>query len=102
MKEVKAYIHANRAADVVRALKKAGFTSLMLVDVKGTFEALRNQEQEYSTELGSRVITEVKLELVCETDKLDEVIELIATNAKTGRERSGAIYISDITAYHQF
>jgi len=102
MKEVKAYIHVNRAADVVRVLKKAGFTSLMLVDVKGTFEALRNQEQEYSTDLGARVITEVKLELVCKADQLDEVIKLIEDNAKTGRERSGAIYVSDITAYHQF
>ncbi len=102
MKEVKAYIHVNRAADVVRVLKKAGFTSLMLVDVKGTFEALRAQEQEYSADLGSRIITEVKLELVCKSDQLDEVVELIKDNAKTGRERSGAIYISDITAYHQF
>lgn len=102
MKEVKAYIHANRAADVVRALKKAGFTSLMLVDVKGTFEALRNQEQEYSTELGARVITEVKLELVCERDQLDEVVGLIEENGKTGNERSGAIYVSNISAYHQF
>ncbi len=102
MKEVKAYIHANRAADVVRVLRKAGFTSLMMVEVKGTFEALDAQEQEYSTELGARVITEIKLELVCQNDQVDEAIALIKDNAQTGRERSGAIYISDITAYHQF
>ncbi len=102
MKEVKAYIHVNRAADVVRVLKKAGFTSLMLVEVKGTFAALDAQEQEYSTELGARVITEIKLELVCQDEQVDEVVGLIRDNAQTGRERSGAIYISDITAYHQF
>ncbi len=102
MKEVKAYIHNNRAADVVRALRKAGFTSLTVVDVKGTFEALDAEEQEYSTELGTRVITEAKIELACKADQLDEVIELVKDNAKTGMERSGAIYVSDITAYHQF
>ncbi len=101
MKEVKAYIHANRAADVVRALRKSGHTSLMIVDVKGTFEALDAHEQEYSTELGARVITEVKLELVCQTEQLAEVVNLIKDNAKTGMDRSGAIYVSDIEAYHQ-
>ena len=100
MKEVKAYIHANRAADVVRALRKAGHTSLMIVDVKGTFAALDAHEQEYSTELGARVITEVKLELVCQTEHVSEVVNLITDNAKTGMERSGAIYVSDIVAYH--
>lgn len=102
MKEVKAFIHANRASDVVRALRKAGFTSITFVDVKGTFDALDAQEQEYSTELGTQVITEIKLELVCLTDKLDEVITLIKANGKTGRERSGAIYVSDVNDYHQF
>ena len=101
MREVKAYIHANRAADVVRALRKAGFTSLMVVDVKGTFEALDAGEQEYSTELGARVITEVKLELVCKADQLAGVVALIKDNAKTGMDRSGAIYVSDILEYHQ-
>ncbi|PHS39019.1 MAG: transcriptional regulator [Robiginitomaculum sp.] len=102
MKEVKAYIHVNRAADVVRALKKAGFTSLMLAEVKGTFEALDAQEQEYSADLGARVITEIKLELVCQDGQVAEVVSLIKDNAQTGRERSGAIFISDITVYHQF
>ena len=102
MKEVKAYIHANRAADVVRVLRKAGFTSLMVVDVKGTFKALDAGEQEYSTELGARVITEVKLELVCASDQIVDVVKMIKDNAKTGMERSGAIYVSDIVAYHQF
>ena len=101
MKEVKAYIHANRAADVVRVLRNAGFTSLMVVDVKGTFQAMDAQEQEYSTELGARVITEVKLELVCKTEQLTDVVNLIKDNAKTGMERSGAIYVSEIVAYHQ-
>lgn len=102
MKEVKAYIHVNRAADVVRALRKAGFTSLMVVDVKGTFAALDAEEQEYSTELGTKVITETKIELVCKAGQMKEVIELIKDNAKTGMERSGAIYISEIQSYHQF
>ena len=34
MREIKAYIHRNRAADVVPALRKADFGHFTLVDVK--------------------------------------------------------------------
>ncbi len=102
MKEIKAYIHVNRAADVIRALKKNGYSSLMMTEVKGSFEALRMQEQEYSTELGAKVITEIKLELVCQNNQVEEVVDIIKTNADTGRNRSGAIYVSEVLAYHRF
>lgn len=65
MKEIKAYIHRNRVADVVRALRHAGFHNLSIIDVKGLLKALDSQEQDYSIEIGDEVITEVKLELVC-------------------------------------
>ena len=35
MKETKAFIHRNRAADVIRALQGAGYGNLSVVDVKG-------------------------------------------------------------------
>jgi len=65
MKEVKAFIHRNRAADVIRALKGAGFGNLSVVDVKGMLAALDERERDHSMELGEETITEVKLELVC-------------------------------------
>lgn len=101
MKEIKAYIHRNRAADVVRALRKAKLGHFTLVDVKQVLSALETDGQEYSTEFGARVLTEVKLELVCAPERLDEALSLITANAKTGQPDSGCIYISDITASHQ-
>jgi len=68
------------------------------VDVKGMVKALDEKEQQYSTELGDRVITEVKLELVCEDDRLSEAADLIRANGKTDMEESGFIYVSKITA----
>jgi len=98
MKEVKAFIHRNRAADVVRALRKAGFTTITVVDVKGVIRALEAKDQEYSTELGARVMTEIKLELFCGADRLDEAVKLIRENAQTGQSDSGCIYISDVSS----
>ena len=98
MIEIKAFIHRSRAASVVRALRKGGFTNMTAVDVKGMVKALDEKEQQYSTELGDRVITEVKLELVCEDDRLSEAADLIRANGKTDMEESGFIYVSQITA----
>ena len=39
MKEVKAFIHRNRIADVVHALKTAGFRNISVIDVKGMLKA---------------------------------------------------------------
>jgi nitrogen regulatory protein P-II 1 len=97
MKEIKAFIHRNRAADVVRALRKSEFTTISVVDVKGVIRALEAKDQEYSTELGARVMTEVKLELFCDVDRLNEAIKLIQENAQTGQPDSGSIYVSDVS-----
>ncbi len=99
MKEIKAFIHRNRAADVIRALKGAGFSNLSVVDVKGMLAALDERERDYSIELGEETITEVKLEVVCEDEnRTAEAVRLIQENAKTGQPEAGWIYISEIQA----
>jgi nitrogen regulatory protein P-II 1 len=96
MKEIKAFIHRNRITDVIHALKEAGFRHLSIVDVKGTLKALDNKEQNYSVELGSAVITEIKLELVCDDARVDEATQLIRQHARTGQTDAGWIYVTDI------
>ncbi|HFD86386.1 MAG TPA: P-II family nitrogen regulator [Gammaproteobacteria bacterium] len=96
MKEIKAFIHRNRITDVIHALQAAGFLNLSIIDVKGTLKALDNQEQDYSVELGSVVITEMKLELVCDEARVEEAIQLIQQHARTGQTDAGWIYVIDI------
>ena len=96
MKEIKAIIHRNRIADVVHALKSAGFGNLCIVGAKGMLKALDSKEQDYSVELGDAVITEFKLELVCEDERVDEATALIEQQARTGQDDAGWIYVIDI------
>jgi len=97
MKEVKAFVHRNRIADVMHALEKAGFNRLSVIDVKGMLKAMDEKERGYSVELGESVITEVKLELVCENDsRATEAIDIIRTQADTGQPDAGWIYVSEI------
>ncbi len=97
MKEIKAYIHRNRIADVVHALEAAGFRNLAVIDVKGMLRALDAKEQDYSAEIGEKVISEVKLEMVCQDeDRLAEAVRLIREHGRTGQRIAGWIYITEI------
>ena len=96
MIEIKAFIHRNTVADVVHALGKAGFKNLSLVDVKSTLKALSDDEQEYSMEIAEKVITEAKLELICEETQRDEAVSIIRQTAYTGKPDAGWIYVSPI------
>jgi len=100
MKEIKAFIHRNRVSDVLHALKNANFCkgvcNLSINDVADTLEALDNKEKDYSIELGEGIITAVKLELICDDERVDEAVSLISENARTGQPLAGWIYIVDI------
>ena len=101
MKEIKAFIHQNRAADVVHALHSSGFchtcSNLSLTDVAATLKSLGSKEQSFSVEFGESLVNEVKLELVCDDSLVDNAVELIRDHARTGQAVSGWIYVSDIT-----
>jgi len=48
-------------------------------------------------EIGQKVITEVKLELVCEgEERMAHAIELIQEHARTGQAHAGWIYCSGV------
>lgn len=99
MKEIKAYIHRHRVADVIRALKDAGFRNLSFIDVRGMMRAINEQEQEDFVGLAEKITTEVKLELVCDDEqRTAQAVNIIRENARTGRPDAGWIYISEITA----
>jgi len=98
-REIKAFIHRNRVADVVDALYQAGFRNLTVIDVQGLLKALDSKEQRYSVEIGQKVITEVKLELVCTgDDRMQLAIDLIREHARTGQKHAGWIYCTGLLA----
>jgi nitrogen regulatory protein P-II 1 len=98
MKEIKAFIHRKRIADVVHALKSAGFEQMSFIDVQGTLQAMNKEEREYSLEIGQEVITETKLELFCDDSRLEEAVRIIRKFASTSQQVSGWVYISDTVA----
>ncbi len=100
MKEIKAFIHRNRIADVLHALKHSGLCAdncnISVVDVKGTLAALDNSERDYSLELGGSIITEVKLELIVADDGIDAIVNIIREQARTGQASAGWVFVNEI------
>ncbi len=96
MKQIKAFVHRNRVGDIVHALDAAGFTRLSLFDVKGMLRALSAREQEYSVELGEKMINEVQMELFCEDNEAEAAIAIFRKVARTGKPDAGWIYVSEI------
>ncbi len=100
MKEIKAFIHRNRIADVLHTLRHSGLCddncNISVVDVKGTLAAMGNNEQNYSLELGGSVITEIKLELMIADDKSDAIVKIVREQARTGQASAGWIFVNEI------
>ena len=96
MKQIKAFVHRNRVTDLIHALEAAGFQRLSLFDVKGLLRALSAREQQYSVELGDKVINEIQMELFCEDDDDAKAAEIFRTVGRTGHADAGWIYVSTI------
>ncbi len=105
MKEIKAYIHNHRIADVIHALKESGqcnanadtgCRNLSIIPVQSLLKAVDAKEQHYSIDLAEAVINESKLELICEDVQVDELVDIIGRAARTGQAEAGWIYVSDI------
>ncbi|MGN6228345.1 MAG: P-II family nitrogen regulator [Dyella sp.] len=96
MKEVKAYVHRGRVADIVHGLEQAGFVHLSVNDVKGLLSASSERERTYSIELGERVTNQVRLEVFCEDAEAAEAVALIRRHGRTGQRIGGWVYVSAV------
>lgn len=108
MKEIKVFVHRRRAADVIEAIKATSAWAahehsqpqhhLAITAVQGTLEPMDDAERHYSVLLGLEVVNEFRLELHCDDDCVEELVDAIRTSARTGRPGAGWIYITDVTA----
>lgn len=106
MKAIKAFLHGHRVADVIAELQEfgqcdlsasAGCRNLTVFALTGILKADNVKERRYSVELAQEVIEEFKLELLCEDEQVDQLIEIIRRSAGTTHGYGGWIYVTDIS-----
>jgi len=105
MKEIKAYVHQSRIADVIAALKSSPAWggergdrqhNLAVYVVKGSLLPLDSSERRYAVDLGDEVVNEYKLELLCEDGEADVLVDALVAAARTGQSVAGWITVSDV------
>ena len=87
----------NVAHDVALPGSRGPCHNLNVSSTMSLSRALDAREQHYSIALAQAVISESKLELLCEDEHTDAVVELIAEEAKTGQDDAGWIYAATLT-----
>lgn len=96
MKALKAFVHRERISDIVNALEQSGVHRLSVTDVNSLSPAFRAEEQKYSVEVGARVTTEAKLEVFCEDDQVDRIVQLIRLHGRTDQKVAGWVFLSPV------
>lgn len=96
-REITAFIHRSRVADVANALRTAGFRNVTLLDTRLLSQAFEAKGREHSLSTGNGASPTVKLEVICDNEsKTAEAIALIRAYAKANEPYAGRIYISEL------
>jgi nitrogen regulatory protein P-II 1 len=96
MKKIEAIIQPFKLDEVKEALKAIGIDGMTITDVRGHGRQKGHREvyrgQEYNVDL----LAKVKIELVVSSSRAEEVIQTLATAARTGKIGDGKIFVFDV------
>jgi nitrogen regulatory protein P-II 1 len=96
MKKIEAIIKPFKLEDVKDALTEMGITGMTISEVKGHGRQAGHTELYRGAEYVVEFIPKIKLELVVNAEQVDDVVESIAENAKTGKIGDGKIFVTDM------
>jgi len=90
---IQAIIRPTKVEDVKNALDEAGYTSLTSIEVKGRGRQKGITQMWRGEEYKVDMLPKVKMEIVVQDEKEDEVAELIRKAAYTGNIGDGKIFV---------
>lgn len=97
MKRIIAVIRPNMLDDVIYALHKIeNFPGATMTEVRGMGRSFSRRIKENRQASPFGYPTQVRIEVVCTDDKLEEITSTIEGTAKTGRSGDGKIFISPV------
>ena len=96
MKKVEAIIKPFKLDEVKEALSGVGVQGITVSEVKGFGRQRGHTELYRGAEYVVDFLPKVKLEIIVKDDQVDQVVEAIATAAKTGRIGDGKIFVTDV------
>jgi len=97
MKLIKAYIRPRKVEEVYGALNKSGFCCMTFVKCEGTGQ-YSDQEKVHISESYpfADASPVVKMEILVSNEHIEQVIDLIRENSRTGYKGDGMILVSPV------
>ncbi len=96
MKKIEAIIRPFKLDEVKEALLEEGIRGLTISEVRGYGRQKGHTETYRGSEYQIEFIPKIKIEVVVDSSKADDVVEAILRVAKTGQVGDGKIFIYDV------
>jgi nitrogen regulatory protein P-II 1 len=96
MKLVTAVVKPFQLDEVKEALKGAGVQGMTVSEVQGFGRQAGHTEVYRGAEYTIDFVPKVRVELLCDDDQVDRLVDLIADAARTGKIGDGKIWVSAV------
>ncbi len=96
MKKIEAIIKPFKLDDVKEALNEIGIQGMTISEVKGYGRQKGHMEIYRGAEYVVDFIPKIKIEIVVESERADQVVDKIQESAKTGKIGDGKIFVLSI------
>lgn len=96
MQKIEAIIRVSKVDEVKRALEDIGVIPLTISNVKGRGQQKGIKQQWRGSEYVLDLLPKAKIEIVVPDEKVDTVVEVICSKARTGKVGDGKIFIMPV------
>lgn len=96
MKKIEAVIQPHKLEEVKEALKGIGVDGMTITEVRGHGRQKGHKEVYRGMEYQVDLLPKIKVEVVIQDDRLDEVAGAIARAARSGKIGDGKIFVYDV------
>ncbi len=97
MKKIEAIIRPSKLEELKDALIKSEINGITITQVLGCGQQMGWTENYRSSKILVNVLPKVQIKIVVSDDKVDEVVNLIISIARTNEVGDGKIFITDIS-----
>ena len=96
MKKIEAIIQPHKLEEVKEALKNIGIDGMTVIEVRGHGRQKGHKEVYRGMEYQVDLLPKIKLEMVVPSTRADEIIQTLASAARTGKIGDGKIFVFDV------
>jgi nitrogen regulatory protein P-II 1 len=96
MKKIEAIIRPHTLDGVHNALLESGYAGLTVTEVRGYGRQKGHKEIYRGAEYNIEFVPKLKIELVCEDERLEAALQIIIKTAKSGQVGDGKIFILNV------